>query len=86
MTWFYLNAGALDKWVHQNKGEYVECIVGCLQDNYVVATKRGWAMIYEHYLNEWTSNFYVEFAPDKNKEDVNKLWKEWYAFEEKASA
>ena len=86
MTRFYLNAGALDKWVYQNKGEYAACVEGVLQDSVVVTAKRGLAMVYEHYVNEWTSNFYVEFAPYKNEAEVDKLWKDWYAFEEKASA
>ena len=86
MTRFYLAPDQLDKWVYQNKGEYTACVEGALQDSVVVAAKRGWAMVYEHYVNEWTSNFYVEFVPYKNEAEVDKLWKDWYTFEEKASA
>ena len=81
MTRFYLNAGALGRWMHQNKGVLV--------DSFVVETKRGVAAIYEHYLNEWTSNYYVEFTDYKNgfkNGEVDKIWSDWYAFEEKASA
>lgn len=83
MTRFYLAPDQFDKWVYQNEGEYATCVEGVLQDSVVVAAKRGWAMIYEHYVNKWTSNFYVEFAPYKNKSEVDELWKNWYAFEEK---
>ena len=78
MTRFYLNAGALGRWMHQNKAQYTGAYVeGVLVDSFVVETKRGVAAIYEHALNEWTSNYYVE---------VDKIWADWYTFEEKASA
>ena len=70
----------------QYTGAYVE---GVLVDSFVVETKRGVAAIYEHYLNEWTSNYYVEFTDYKNgfkNGEVDKIWSDWYAFEEKASA
>lgn len=87
MTRFYLNAGALGRWMHQNKAQYTGAYVeGVLVDSFVVETKRGVAAIYEHYLNEWTSNYCVEFTPYKSGAEVNELWKEWNEFEEKASA
>lgn len=63
MTRFYLSAGALGRWMHQNKAQYTGAYVECvLVDSFVVETKRGVAAIYEHALNEWTSNYYVEFT------------------------
>ena len=56
---------------------------------FVVETKRGVAAIYEHALNEWTSNYHVEFTDYKNgfkNGEVDKIWSDWYDFEEKASA
>ena len=58
-------------------------------DSRAVKTKRGVAAIYEHALNEWTSNYYVEFTDYKNgfkNGEVDKIWSDWYTFEEKASA
>lgn len=90
MTRFYLNAGALGRWMHQNKAQYTGAYVdGVLVDSFVVETKRGVAAIYEHALNEWTSNYYVEFTDYKNgfkNGEVDKIWSDWYAFEEKTSA
>ena len=78
------------RWMHQNKAQYTGAYVeGVLVDSFVVETKRGIAAIYEHALNEWTSNYYVEFTDYKNgfkNGEVDKIWSNWYAFEEKASA
>lgn len=90
MTRFYLNAGALDRWMHQNKALYTGAYIeGILVDSFVVETKRGIAAFYEHPLNEWTSNYYVEFTDYNNSftnDEINKIWSNWHAFEEKASA
>lgn len=90
MTRFYLNAGSLSRWMHQNKAQYTGAYVeGVLVDSFVVETKRGVAAIYEHALNEWTSNYCIEFTDYKNgfkNGEVDKIWSDWYAFEEKASA
>lgn len=57
MTRFYLNAGALGRWIYQNKAQY--------------------------------TGAYVEFTDYKNgfkNGEVDKIWSDWYDFEEKASA
>ena len=42
MTRFYLNAGALGRWMHQNKAQHTGAYVeGVLVDSFVVETKRG---------------------------------------------
>lgn len=90
MTRFYLNAGALGRWMHQNKALYTGAYIeGVLVDSFVVETKRGIAAFYEHPLNERTSNYYVEFTDYNNgftNDEINKIWSNWHAFEEKASA
>ena len=70
----------LEKWMHQNKAEYVECEEGCLLDNLFVACKRGYAAIYENARNAWTSDYYVEFAPYKNDIACKVLWNKWERF------
>ena len=62
---FLLDPAALDKWMYQNKaiytGDYIE---GCLLDNFVVGTRRGYAAIYENYINANRS------GPEKTKTDI----------------
>ena len=85
MTRFYITISNFDKWAHQNKisytGFYEE---GVLCDNFIVETKRGVAAVYEHYRNEWASDYYVEFVDYKNgfkNGEVDALWAKWYDFE-----
>lgn len=89
ITQFYLNPYDLDKWMYQNKAGYTGCFVdGCLQDNFVVETKRGYAFFYEHFLNAWSSDFKVYFIPykagEKHMPAYDQLWAEWYDFEARA--
>lgn len=72
MTKFYINPSNLGKILHQNGAECIEAFEGSLQDNGLYITKSGAYMaIYEHYLNDWTSNLYVEFSKDpKEKETI----------------
>lgn len=80
MTKFHIGAADLEKWMHQNRAEYTGVFVeGCLLDNFVVATKRGFAAFYEHYLNEWSSDYIVEFQPGP----AQTVWRRWYEFEER---
>lgn len=68
----------LETWVKQNNGEYIDCIEGCLLDNYVIACKRGTAFIYEKYLNCWSSTYYCYFVPENaSKETLNGCWDEF---------
>ena len=65
MTIFRLDPKALNKWMHQNEAEYTgDYFYGTLLDNFTVITKRGFAAIYEHYVNCWTSDYLVKFAAD----------------------
>ena len=50
------------------------------QDNLVLACKRGFAAVYEHYLNCWSSDYLIEFQPGA----AQGVWKNWYKFEEAA--
>ena len=84
VTCFRLDPGqALEKWIHQNGAEYAgDYVEGCLLDNFVMATRRGYAAFYEQYINEWTSDYYVEFQPGP----AQAVFANWYAFERKAEA
>lgn len=71
----------LEKWMHQNKAQHTgACVEGCLLDNFVLACKRGFAAVYERYVNEWTSEYRVEFEQGAALE----VWRRWYEFEERS--
>jgi len=84
ITSFRLDPGpALEKWLHQNGAEYVgDYVEGCLLDNFVVCTRRGFAAIYENYVNEWSSDYYIEFQPGA----AQGVFSNWYKFEKEMEA
>ena len=80
VTKFYIDSNNLEKWIHQNNAEYTGAFYeGCLLDNFVLVTDKGFAAVYEHYVNCWTSDYYVEYQ----KGAAQKVWKKWYDFEKK---
>lgn len=84
VTCFRLSPGEeLEKWIHQNGAEYTgDYIEGCLLDNFVMYTPRGYAAFYESYVNEWTSDYYVEFQPGP----AQTVFSNWYEFEKRMEA
>ena len=62
MKTFYINSCDLEKWIFQNKAVVLDCLEGCLLDNLLLECKRGYAAIYEHYLNSNSSNYLVIFS------------------------
>lgn len=68
-----------DKWMHQNDAQFTGAFFdGVLLDNFVLSCKRGYAAVYEHHVNEWTSNHVCRFAPYKDRKAVDALWSEFY--------
>lgn len=81
MVSFNISPANLKKWMHQNRAQHTgACVEGCLLDNFVLACKRGFAAVYERYVNEWTSEYRVEFERGAAPE----LWRRWYEFEERS--
>lgn len=79
MTTFTLNPLNMEKWLHQNAAEHTgDYVEGCLLDNFVVSTKRGFAAIYEKYQNPNSSVYYIEFEPGT----AQNVFRAWYRFEE----
>ena len=79
VTYISIGLCQLEQWMKQNKAEYTgDYIEGCLLDNFVLCTDRGFAAVYENYLNANSSDYYIEFQPFPAQE----VWKEWYKFEE----
>lgn len=65
ITTFYLDSEKdLQKWIYQNKGEYLEFCEGCLLDNFLLSCKNGTALVSEHYVNSNMSNYKIEFTRD----------------------
>lgn len=62
---FTINPRYLEKWIHQNAGEIDEIVEGCLLDSLLIACKRGYAALYEKYVNAYESTYEVYFQPYK---------------------
>lgn len=81
MTRFYIDPQNIEKWLHQNEAEYTgDFVDGCLLDSFVVWTKNGVAAVYEHYLNEWSSDYLIEFE----RGSADEVWTNWYLFADRA--
>lgn len=78
-TTFYLAPDLLNKWMHQNKAERIDFVDGCLLDNLLVSTPRGYAAIYEHFVNAWESNYIVEFQTGAATDIIDKWAAVWAA-------
>ena len=82
MKQFYLEPVNLQKWMHQNAAEYTgDFVEGCLLDNFVLICRRGFAAVYESFVNPNMSRYRVEFERGAAQE----VFARWYAFEEAAS-
>ena len=81
MTIFYLNPQHLDKWIYQNDAEYLgDFVPGSLLDNFTLITRRGYAAVYEHYVNEWCSDYRIEFMPFADQYATYDVINEFYKF------
>ena len=59
---FHIRPGdSFNTWLHQNGAEIVDAREGCLQDNYLIACKNGYAIALEEYVNAWSSRFSIKF-------------------------
>ena len=78
MKTMYMNPAALSKWKHQNNAKYVgNWLDGVLLDNFTLSTKRGFAAVYEHYVNPNKSDYRIEYETGA----AQNVWKNWYKFE-----
>ena len=74
---FILSPKQLDKWMHQNKAQYTGAFFdGSLLDNFILQCKRGFAAVYEKYLNCWSSAYRVVYA--KESKDIDNLFADFY--------
>ena len=63
----YKYTGRLEKLLYQNKGEIIDCVEGCLLDNLLIETKRGYMALIETYKTCWTSYYTLYFSRDFNR-------------------
>ena len=78
---FDIDPKYFEKWFYQNRGEYTgDFIKGVLLDNFIIATKRGFAAVYEKYCNEWSSCYHIVFETGT----ARNMFKQWYEFEQVA--
>lgn len=78
---YELNPSQLDKWMHQNGATVIDCREGCLQDNLLLETNRGYALLLEHAKGTWYSSLdlYFEAAREDKKSLLWDFWDEWSA-------
>lgn len=75
VTRFRIEPQNLEKWLHQNKADYLgDYFDGVLLDNFTVMTKKGYAAIYENFVNTNQSDYLVEFASFKNSDRIFNKW------------
>ncbi|MEG1726077.1 MAG: hypothetical protein RR313_11850 [Anaerovoracaceae bacterium] len=77
MTSYRMDSKNLEKWIAQNKAEYTgDFVDGALLDNFMLSCKRGYAAVYEHYLNCWESDYIIEFGLGSARD----VWRKWFEF------
>ena len=80
MREFYLRPSQYNKWEYQQRENKKECCWceymcdGVLVDNFIIYCKKGLALLQEHYLNPWQSDYYVMFARYDDKESTDIIW------------
>ena len=68
----YRYTGSIDKLMHQNKAEYIDCIEGCLLDNLLLATKRGYIALIETFATTNSSVYTLYFSTEETA--IYKIW------------
>lgn len=80
MREFYLNPSQYNKWEYQQRENKKECCWceymcdGVLVDNFLIYCKKGLALLQEHYVNPWQSDYYVMFARYDDKDGTDMIW------------
>lgn len=62
----------IDKLLHQNSGTVIDCIEGCLLDDLLIETRRGFLAIMETFQNANSSIYTMYF--DKDFETINNVF------------
>lgn len=72
MKKYRLNHFNVDKVIFQNKADVLDCIEGCLLDDLLLITKRGYMALLETYATQNSSVYTMVFS--KNPKEINEIW------------
>lgn len=79
----YLDPSRLNEFCEKNQiGEALDAFEGTLLDGFIAAFPGGYAAFYPHYLNEWSSVYYVEYGYG----NASNVWHNWDKFMEQYNA
>ena len=76
MKTYYLSQSQLDELVEKTNADCIEFVEGCLLDNALYNSEIGLIVVYEHYLNCWSSDYKVIIATSES--DRQKADNEFY--------
>ena len=79
MKTFYCSVSALDNYLSENDADCLDAIDGSLIDSAVYSLEAGTLFCFEHYRNEWSSDYYCLFFPANHERGIDKAWARWYA-------
>ena len=82
MEYYEMGPTFFNKWIYQNGGktddiEWIDSMEGCLLDNHFISCKNGLALIKEHYLTCWSSNYILYFARFNDTKKIDQLYDIW---------
>lgn len=72
---FQFNPKYFEQFLNLVDGEIIECVEGCLLDNFLIYSKLGTIVVYEHYLNCGSSDFLILIQDSKETEIETQWWK-----------
>lgn len=79
----YLDPSRLQEFCEKNQiGEQIDSFEGTLLDGFIAAFPGGYAAFYPHYINEWSSDYYVEYGYG----EARNVWYNWNKFMEQYNA
>ena len=74
------------KFIYQCKGDVIDFVEEALLDSVLIAGRRGYYILKDHYLNSNNSTYYVYFANYKDAAAVAELLQAWDDFAAGAAA
>lgn len=60
----FKTSSSIERILNHYQGEIMDCVEGCLIDNYLISTPQGAIMLKETYQNCWTSIYTVYMSND----------------------
>lgn len=70
----YLDPSRLQEFCEKNQvGEQIDSFEGTLLDGFIAGFPGGYIAFYPHYLNCWSSDYYIEYGCG----DARNVWYNW---------